>query len=494
MVEQTDVIDTNEIKRRTVVGVASLTSRTLILQIISLIGTFILTVILDPRAYGIFAVVAASINFLNYFSDIGLAAALVQKKSEPTRTDLVSTFTVQQLLVGFTVVITLLLSGSIANIYGLDAEGLWVLRALAIAFMLSSLKTIPSVLLERKLLFHKLILPQIVETLSFYTVAIILAIKGFGVASYAWAALVRGTTGTFVLYLTAPWMPGFGLNKVNIKNLMSFGIPYQANSFVALIKDDLLIVILGKTLGFETVGYFVWAKKWSDSTLRLFMDSIVRVTFPAFSRLQHDLSLLGRAIQKSLSFIALASFPVAIGMTLMIRPFIYTVPNYTKWEPALIMFYFLTFASVLASLSGPLFNALLALGRVKITFTLMIMWTVLTYIFVPIGVFLFGTNGLGVAMAVIGLSSFLPAYFLQKIVSFTLLSSVVKPLMATLGMVGSILIVFILTKSPSIQLLVGTIVGGATYLGLIYILMGQEVVSYLDLIRKSTSSGVASKS
>src|SRR3989344_2526306 len=107
MVEQTDVIDTNEIKRRTVVGVASLTSRTLILQIISLIGTFILTVILDPRAYGIFAVVAASINFLNYFSDIGLAAALVQKKSEPTRTDLVSTFTVQQLLVGFTVVITL---------------------------------------------------------------------------------------------------------------------------------------------------------------------------------------------------------------------------------------------------------------------------------------------------------------------------------------------------------------------------------------------------
>jgi O-antigen/teichoic acid export membrane protein len=49
--------------------------------------------------FGVFAIVSAIINFLVYFSDIGLAAALIQKKERPTETDLRTTFLVQQILV-----------------------------------------------------------------------------------------------------------------------------------------------------------------------------------------------------------------------------------------------------------------------------------------------------------------------------------------------------------------------------------------------------------
>ena len=106
-----------KLKQKSVRGAAVLTSRTFIMQVIGAVGTFILSIIFLPAIFGVFYIVTAIVNFLNYFSDIGLAAALIQKKDEPTRIDLTTTFTLQQVLVGTVVFVTLLVSGKVANFY-----------------------------------------------------------------------------------------------------------------------------------------------------------------------------------------------------------------------------------------------------------------------------------------------------------------------------------------------------------------------------------------
>ncbi len=83
--------DIQIIKKRSVAGIVALTSRTFILQVVAFAATFLLTIFLTPSVFGIFYVVSAIISFLGYFSDIGLAAALIQKKEELTREDLVTT-------------------------------------------------------------------------------------------------------------------------------------------------------------------------------------------------------------------------------------------------------------------------------------------------------------------------------------------------------------------------------------------------------------------
>ena len=123
-------IDPQDIKQRSFKGVIALTSRTFVLQVIALVATFILTVLLDPATFGIFFVVTAIVNFLNYFSDIGLAAALIQKSEEPTDEDLATTFTIQQIMITFIVIVALLLSQYIGKFYRFDAGGLFLLRAL----------------------------------------------------------------------------------------------------------------------------------------------------------------------------------------------------------------------------------------------------------------------------------------------------------------------------------------------------------------------------
>src|SRR3989344_2658852 len=151
--DPTGEISLEAVKSRAVKGVVVLTGRTFILQIVSFSAWFFLSVFLDAREIGVFFIVSAVVNFLRYFSDIGLAAALIQKKEKVEELDLRTTFTVQQILVILLLIVLFILSPYLKNYYSLSFEGLLLLYALGASFVFASLKTIPSVLLERELHF-----------------------------------------------------------------------------------------------------------------------------------------------------------------------------------------------------------------------------------------------------------------------------------------------------------------------------------------------------
>ena len=215
-------LDAKTITRRSIRGIIALS----FVQIVNTFLVFLLTIFIDPRTFGVYVVVSAGLAFLTYFSDIGLAAALIQKKEKITREDLVTTFTIQQLLVITGIILAFLFSAQISKFYALNSPGTQLFQALLISFFLSSLKTIPSVNLERNLEFQKLIIPQIAEALAFNLVAVVLAIRGFGVTSFTLAVLARGFVGVVLIYLIAPWRIGFGISRESAKKLLSFGIPF----------------------------------------------------------------------------------------------------------------------------------------------------------------------------------------------------------------------------------------------------------------------------
>lgn len=425
-------LNLEEIKKRAISGTVALTLRTFFLQIVSLLATFILTIYLSPATFGVFFVVSALVNFLVYFSDIGLAAALIQKKENITDTDLKTTFTLQQFLVGGLMLIAFIVSGSIARFYHLGNEEIWLFRALAFSLFLSSLKTIPSILLERELKFSRLIIPQIAETLLFNITAVVLAIKGFGIASFTWAVLIRGISGLIVMYLVSPWRPGLFFDRTSARSLLRFGLPFQLNSILALLKDDLMTLFLGRFLGLTEIGYLGWAQKWANTPLRFLMDNIIKVTFPAYSRLQNETIILCRAIEKSIFVLSLTIFPVLAIAALSATPLIELIPRYQKWQPALIPLYFLLINAALAAITTPLTNALNAIGKIKITLKLMLMWTTLTWLLIPILSRFYGVNGASFALTLVSSSSFIAFYFIKKeLPNLSLFKNVKTSLLAT---------------------------------------------------------------
>lgn len=432
--DENTVLDIQLIKKRAVSGVVTFTIRTIFVRFFTIIATFILTILLDPQSFGIFFIVSAILNFFVYFSDVGLAAALVQKKSEPSQDDLKTTFTIQQLIVITLVILGLLLSRPIANFYNLDSQGLMLLRILIFSLLLSSLKTIPSILLERNLNFTRLVIPQVVENIVFYTTAVFLALNHFELASFTWAVLVRGLIGLVLIYYLSPWLPKIGINKQSSKQLMSFGIPFQLNSILGLTKDDLLTIFLGKVLSFSQLGYIGWGQKWALEPLRFFMDSVNKVAFPAYSRLQDHKDKLAKAIEKSLFFVTYLVYPSVFGMAAIAPYFISLVPRYSKWEPALPLLYLFAVNSIFSAVSTTFTNALFATGRQKIVLKLMVFWTSATWVLTYLFIAKYGYIGVGVASVLVSVSSLLTLYFIKKEMQISVSKNIFGPLILSILM------------------------------------------------------------
>lgn len=475
----TEEISLDVVKKRTVRGIAALTGRTVILQAVALIATFLLTIFLSPTQFGVFFLVSAVINFFAYFSDIGLAAALIQKKSQPSESDFRTTFTVQQSLVILLILVVVATTPLWQKLYGLSGSSVYLLWALAFSLILSSLKTIPSVKLERSLRFDKLIIPQIVETILFYGVAVVLAWAGAGITSFTVAVLVRGISGLAVMYYLSPWKPGFNFARGSLEKLLKFGLPYQANTLLAVLKDDGMTLVLGGIIGPAGVGLLSWAQKWAQAPLRFFMDQVIKVTFPSFARLQDNKQELSKLASRSIFFVSVLVFPMLVGLAILAEPLTEIIPRYEKWQPALLALTLISVNSMLAAITTPLTNLLTAIGKIGLTFRLMIMWTLLTWLFVPLLALRFHVNGAALGFSLVGISSVVAIYIASHFVHINFWENVGKPLAASIGM-GIVVFLagnLVPLNLPGMVLLI--IFGLAVYLAFIYLLVGASILTDL---------------
>lgn len=477
-------LDTATILRRSVQGVLSFVSRSLFIQIINIVSMLVLAAYLNESAFGVFYIVSAVIAFLMYFSDIGLAAALIQKKEEITNDDLRTTFTIQQILVVSLVAIALFSSPFVAGFYHLDKLGLWLFQALVIAFFLSSLKTIPSIILERKLEFSKLVIPQIAETIVYNGIVVILAIRGWNVLSFAIAILARGLVGLIIIYIISPWKPSLGISKESARKLLSFGFPFQLNSVLALLKDDALTIFLGRILTRGEMGLIGFSQKLAYIPLRFAMDNVIRITFPSFSRLQGNPYALKTAIEKTLFIIITIVSPMLFGLVVLAPYLVSVIPKYSRWEPALLSLVFFAGNALLSSISTPLTNFLNAIGKVKTTLKLMTFWLASTWVATLLAVAFFGYNGVAIASFAVSLSIFLVIFIARKYIAFNIIKSTGPPLASSIVM--GILIYFLARQYVvDLPTLFATIIAGViAYFAVLYAIAKNELQRDIKLVIK----------
>ncbi len=450
------------IKKKTVSSILSLFFQSGYSAFLGLIANLVLTILLSPTIFGMYITVLSIISLLNYFSDIGLAASLIQKK-EITDNDIKTTFTVQQILIVTLIFTSFFSTPFVRKFYNLPVEGVYLFWSLLISFFISSLKTIPSIFLERKIKFQKIVLVQVIENTTFYVLAVALALLNFGVMSFTYAVIARAVVGLIALYSISFWVPIFGISIKSLKQLLSFGIPFQASSFLALFKDDLIILFLGKILGFESLGYIGWAKKWAESPIRIIMDNISRVLFPVIARLQNDTHKIGDLIEKVLYYQTLLLAPALLGLALTMNKLIEVIPRYNKWQPALPLFYLFCISAFLASYSTPFINLFNALGRVKISLAFMMFWTVANWVFTFYLTKYFGIYGFPVTQVLLSITFVLVVYQAKKFIKFSLIKSIYASIISSMIMGLIILLLDRFIFVSFLSLLLTIILGIVSY-------------------------------
>lgn len=472
-----------DIKKKSVSGAISYFIRTLVLQGIGLLSIFILSSYFTPEDFGIYGFVIQIIGILIFFSDVGLAASLIQKKNDPSKTDYRTAFTIQQILswVIMAIILLILTTGFVQAKTG--ETGKWILLALGISFPLATLKTVPSVILERKLDFSKLILPQIFEQITFHGILIYLALSNYGSLAYAYAILARSIVGVLVMTVLQPWPIGLALNRESAKKLLGFGIKFQINDFLARIKDQLFYLALGLFLPLRDFGYIQWAKNWSMYPYNLTVQNMLAITFPAFSRLQSDKKALRMAVEKSIYFITLAIFPILAGMSVFIYPLIELIPKWGKWQPAALSLVFFSMSIVWGAISTPLTNTLNAIGKINITLKLMMMWTALTWMVTPVFIYYFGYNGVAFSALAISFTSVLSVYYVKKIVQISFLDQVWRQFFAALAMTVFAVLGLKFWSQGIFHMGFGVIMSGFVYMIAILLIGGRKLVTEIRSLR-----------
>ena len=457
-----EAIDIDLIKQKTTVSVVFLSLRNIGIQAISSIGFFLLTFLLGTGEVGLFAIVAESVSILGYFSDVGLASALIQQKEDISKDEMQTTFVIQQILVFIALLIVAIIYPKIAISKSYGPQEMWILISLCFSFACASLKTIPSIQLERHLNFKLLSTIDIIENTIFYVVAVILAFFGFGVYSYAISTFIRSLVGLIIIYKISPWPIGFSFSINSAKKLFRYGIPFQVNSLIAMAKDRFSNLLVAGIIGRDSFGILAWAQKGPRIPLS-FMDAIMRVTFPTFARIQEQKDLLKRSIEKSIYYISFFVFPALAGIAVIAPDIVNIIPKYGKWLPAIIPLYLFAVNAAIAAVTTPLTNAFNAVGKITTTTKLMIMWTILTWIFYPLLSYKYGYLGTSIATLIVGSSSFVVWYLANKIFNVNTFKIIIHPTLASILIVLSALLVGLIGIPLYLTIIIKIVVGLIIY-------------------------------
>lgn len=477
-------LDVTQIKSRAVRSFLSLFARVILLRAISYVTlNIVLASVLPVSTLGIFNIATAIITFFAFFSDIGLAASLIQKKEEVTAEDIKTTFTIQQLIVLSLSLLIFLAAPYFGQLYSLDESGVWLVRILGISFFLSSLKVIPSVLLERNLRFGPLVVTEIVETLIFNFLLIYLVFNNYSIWSFSVAALVRGIVGVVLIYILSPTKINIGIHSGSLRKLLSFGLPYQLNNLLALIKDRLVPLVIASIVGSVGVGFITWSYALAFLPLEI-MSVVIRITFPAFSRLQDNREFLEKAVEKSLFVTSLLVFPAIFGLAALM-PFIIRYGVNPQWEPALLSFYLFSFSAFWAVISTTFTNVLNAIGKIKTTLKLMVFWTILTWILTPLLVYIYGFVGAAISSFIISFTSVITIILVKRVLTIRLLDSILLPFLISTVMAVVVYIFAQFFVYDRLTIFLAIFVGGVVYGILILLFDKKRTIQELKNLRSN---------
>lgn len=359
--------------------------RTIVQQLGVLAGGVVLARSLDPADFGVYGICLFVLAAFGMFGNGGLGAALIQRREEPTHRELSSVFWAGGLAaVCVTVVLWAFASRMRAIWPQLPTEAPTLLRLISADILISQLRVVPTVLMERRLRYGRLAAIETASQLSFYGVAVPLA--------YYWhlkatalvvGAVVEATVELLGVYALQRFRPSLVLDARALGPILRFGAPYQLTRILELANAAVTPLYAGMRLGTTPVGLLRWSRDTADFSNKL-VSILGRVTFSLYSRLQDQPAKLAEAIGHTLYIAASGTFLFAAIMFGMGRGLVSLVFT-AKWLAAMPTLHVYLGAGCLGFLVPVVASALDATGRPRTFARLAVGWTVLNWVAVPIG-------------------------------------------------------------------------------------------------------------
>jgi PST family polysaccharide transporter len=300
-------------------------------------GILVLTRLLGPEDFGLYAGSAALATLLSTVAQMGTEIYLVRREQEPGPDLYRAAYGYLALTSVLAVASGLVISFALGPLFG-DPRYADAFRVLLFSVPLNILWAPAQAKLERAFRFRAVAWTELGGDLVLYGLGIGLAVAGLGlwapVLGYlAWQAFLLVASG-----ILARMRPSFHWSRETFAEITRFGLGFTPTSLLARAPEVINPLVVGPALGAAAVGQVALALRLGE-TLGFASRATWRLAVAALARVQGDTRRLRRALEEAMTLQTLALGPVvAVGGVL--APIALPLAFGPEWEPVVRLYPF----------------------------------------------------------------------------------------------------------------------------------------------------------
>lgn len=284
-------------------------------QGLTFIVFIILARILEPKIFGLLTVALLVVNLFKSIVIESIATAIV-RKAKPSLTDYNTGFWLCNILSIPTFCLLFVLAGNAEE--WMDLDGLEkTLKGIGFIILISGLSKMHEVWLTHKLDFKSLAIRSTISVIVGGIVGITLALKGYGIEAVVGQQLTISLMEMILLWTITPWRPGFELSKGSAKEIYNFGRHVALTSVTNFANMNSDAFFVSYYLGSTATGIYYTGKRISTTLNAVLSSALMRVSLPAFSRLQDDDDELRKTYLNSTALTAMVTAPLFFGLAIL---------------------------------------------------------------------------------------------------------------------------------------------------------------------------------
>jgi O-antigen/teichoic acid export membrane protein len=429
----------------------------------SLLAGIVIARIVDPEAFGVYAVALVALNLLLSMNELGVSVALVRHPgSVAAMAPTVVTLSIGSSAVLF--VAMFLAAGPFAGAMGAP-EATGIIQLMSVAVLIDGITSVPVAMLTRAFMQAKRMQIDLIGFAVSTPVTILLALAGQGAWSLAWGAVAGNlATGLFsVLWAPERYRPGFDRDVVG--GLLRFGLPLAGASLLLLALVNVDFVVAGRVLGTVQLGLYFLGFNLSTWPMTLVSTVVRRVTTAAYAQL-NDRGDGSAGFRQSLFLVLSLGMLLSVLLAAYAEEIVRFLYGET-WVPAAVVIPALVILSMGRMAVELSYDYLVALGRTVGNAWLHGLWLVALVPALLIGAAGYGIGGIAWAHAIVVVALVLPGIGILLARSGTpvgpLIVDLLLPLLGAAAVYGSALLVKMVLPDGFLLLAVGGLCGGAVY-------------------------------
>lgn len=291
----------------------------------------VLARLLTPDDFGLIAMLLVFTSIATLLVDSGFGAALIQRQQ--TTADDETTVFVFTMIVGVaTALILALIAPAIAAFFN-QPKLADLARVMAAVLPLGAFAAVPDALLTMKLNFRARARAEVIASLCSGTVAVALALQGFGVWSLAWQSIVSIGVRGALLWVYSRWRPLGRYRAASFRSLFGFGGYMLLTGLLNAAAVRLQSLLIGKLFDAPTLGFYTLAQNTQQAPASLIDGILRRVGLPVFSTIAQDRIKLRAALRTSLRMAMFLFVPCMVGIAVVAKPLVELMYG-ARWIPA----------------------------------------------------------------------------------------------------------------------------------------------------------------